>query len=103
MVGEQIKALRMARGMSQVALARMLSVSKQSVSNWENNNIMPSVEQVVHIAEFFGCTTDYLLEMEEKRKIVDVTGLSDTQTAHIQQLIDDLRICNFRDEEILPE
>lgn len=39
MIGEQIKKLRTARNLSQVGLARMIGVTKQSVSNWENNNI----------------------------------------------------------------
>ena len=42
MLNERIRQLREARGMTQVELARQLSVTKQSVSNWENNNIQPS-------------------------------------------------------------
>ena len=62
MIGEQIKALRLARNMSQVELAKALNVSKQSVSNWENNNILPSIEIIKQLARFFSCTSDYLLE-----------------------------------------
>ncbi len=46
MLGEQIKSLRIARNISQVTLANQLGVSKQSVSNWENNNILPSIIMV---------------------------------------------------------
>lgn len=46
MLGDRIKTLRTARNLSQVELARKLNVSKQSVSNWENNNILPSVDIV---------------------------------------------------------
>ena len=53
MLGEQIRKLRLARNISQVQLAQKLDVSKQSVSNWENNNILPSVEVLVKIAKFF--------------------------------------------------
>ena len=34
---------------------------KQSVSNWENDNIMPSVETLKKAADFFHVSTDYLL------------------------------------------
>lgn len=46
MLNERIKELRLAHGMTQVELARELSVSKQCVSNWENNNIQPSVDML---------------------------------------------------------
>ena len=46
MLGEQIRTLRTARNLSQVQLAERLGVTKQSVSNWENNNILPSVDML---------------------------------------------------------
>ena len=61
MLNERIRQLREARGMTQVELARQLSVTKQSVSNWENNNIQPSVEIAVAIADYFGVKLDVLL------------------------------------------
>ena len=44
MLGDQIKYLRHLHKISQVKLAEEIGVTKQTVSNWENNNIMPSVE-----------------------------------------------------------
>ncbi len=38
-LNENIRRLRMARNISQVELAKALGVTKQSISNWENNNI----------------------------------------------------------------
>ncbi len=89
MLNENIKRLREAGGMTQVELAEKLSVTKQAVSNWENNNIMPSVEMVVSIADLFGVTVDYLLGRAEKRFIC-VEGLTDTQIQHINSLIKDI-------------
>ena len=42
MLGDQIRRLREAAKETQTELAKELSVSKQSVSNWENGNIQPS-------------------------------------------------------------
>lgn len=54
MLGEQIRKLRLARNLSQVELAQQLNVTKQSVSNWENNNIMPSIDMLkTHVPCFF--------------------------------------------------
>ena len=90
MLNQQIRILRQARGMSQVELAQRLGVTKQSVSNWENDNIQPSVEMVVKLAGVFSVSTDYLLGMEQ-RELLDVTGLSRETIAHVRQLVDDLR------------
>lgn len=90
MLNEQIKKLRFDQGLSQVELADSLGVTKQSISNWENDNILPSVEMLIKIAEFFSVSTDYLLGLD-KRRTIDATGLSDKQVTHIQTLINDLR------------
>ena len=94
MLGEQIHALRTARNLSQVQLAERLGVTKQSVSNWENNNILPSVDMLKKIAQFFSCSTDYLLELDSGRIFIETTNLSSEQIAHIQQLVSDLEMLN---------
>ncbi len=90
MLNENIRKLRIARNLSQVELARKLGVSKQSVSNWENDNIQPSVDMLVKIAGCLNVSTDYLLGISQE-KTIDATGLTDTQIAHIRQIIDDIR------------
>ena len=89
MLNEKIKKLRISYNMNQVDLAKRLGVSKQCVSNWENDNVQPSVEMLVKIAKFFNVSADYLLDMDEKT-LLDVHGLSDTEIAHIKLLIQDL-------------
>ena len=89
MFGELIKSLRMSRGLNQVELAKIFNVTKQSVSNWENENIMPSVDMLVKIANYFGVSTDYLLGLTEKHAL-NTDGLSELQIAHIQTLINDI-------------
>ena len=69
MFGDQIKALRQAAKLNQVQLAEKLNVSKQSVSNWENNNIMPSIDMLRRICEVLSCSADYLLELQDDQKI----------------------------------
>ena len=89
MLGEQIKNLRINKGLNQVEMAEILGVTKQSVSNWENENIMPSIDMLVKIAEFFRVSTDYLLGLNENHNL-NTDGLTEPQIAHIQTLIDDI-------------
>ena len=87
MFDEIIKELRLSRGLNQVEFAKELHVTKQCVSNWENGNIIPSVEMIVKIAKFFSVSTDYLLGLDN-RKFLETTGLTDKQITHIQQIIE---------------
>ena len=90
MLGDKIKELRLSFNMSQVELSQKLGVTKQCVSNWENDNIVPSVDMLINISKFFKVTTDYLLELTDSDS-VSLKGLSDKETAHIKMLIDDLK------------
>lgn len=94
MLGEQIRDLRTAKNLSQVQLAERLGVTKQTVSNWENNNILPSVDMLKHIANYFHCNTDYLLEMNEGKVYIETTYLTLEQTMHLQQLVEDFVTIN---------
>ena len=88
MLNEKIRQLRTARNISQVELAKALCVSKQSVSNWENDNILPSIDMLIKLAAFFSVSTDYLLGLDGKQ-FIDVTGLPPEVVAHIRLLIED--------------
>lgn len=97
MIGERIKALRLAHNISQVKLARDLNVSKQSVSNWENNNILPSIDIIKKLSIYFSCTSDYLLGLEnDYRSTLEITDLTPEQAAHIQHIINDFQSLNER-------
>jgi len=78
-----------------VQLAERLGVKKQSISNWENDNIMPSIEMLIRIADFFHVSTDYLLGRDvqdpEAVQMLDITGLTPNQIEHIKLIVDDLR------------
>ena len=95
MLGKQIKKLRKAYGISQVDLAGKLNVSKQSISNWENDNIMPSVDMLKKICSFFSCSADFLLELNDDSHVfIEATGLNLEQKSHIQQTVNDLKMLN---------
>jgi transcriptional regulator with XRE-family HTH domain len=48
-----LKKFRLAKGMSQQELADHLGLKRSTYSQWECNNIQPSIGQIIMIAEFF--------------------------------------------------
>lgn len=53
MFNERIKELRLSLGLSQVEFGKKLNISKQCVSNWENDNIQPSIDMLIKICKTF--------------------------------------------------
>ena len=82
--------MRTATGWSQVQLAEKLNISKQTVSNWENENIQPSIEMLVRIAKLFHVSTDYILCLDNAQTI-NVDGLPKPFIAHLTQIIEDYK------------
>ena len=93
MLNENIKTLRLSKNMNQVEFAKALGVTKQCISNWENDNVVPSIEMLCKIANFFGVSTDYLLGRSERR-VIEVSKLTDEQISHIAYIIDSLEKLN---------
>lgn len=89
-MGQHINELRIALGWSQVQLAEKLNISKQTVSNWENENIQPSIEMLVRLAKLFHVSTDYLLGLSNTPTI-NVEGLPTSFIAHLTQIIEDYK------------
>ena len=90
MLSEKIKELRLARGLSQVELAKKLSVTKQTVSNWENDNILPSIDMLTKLADYFNVSCDYILGRTPASSI-STDGLSLEEIAHISMFIEDIK------------
>lgn len=86
MLNEKIKKLRIANNLTQTDLGKELGVSKQCISNWENDNVQPSVEMLMRIARYFHVTPDYLLDFRPETKI-SAEGLTEEEITHIQWLV----------------
>ncbi len=90
MLDKRIRQLRIEWGINQKELGDAVGVSKQSVSNWENGNIMPSIDLLIRLADFFGVSADYLLGRADMRT-VNVDGLTDLQITHLQLIANDMK------------
>ena len=92
-LNENIKNYRIRCGLSQVEFAKEINVTKQCVSNWENDNVLPSIEMLIKLADYFQVTTDALLGRNEYESI-SVEGLTEEQKSHIQMIIKDFQELN---------
>ena len=59
--GEQFKKIRTDMKLTQEQVATQLNVSRQAISNWENNKNLPDIEMIVNISEVFHISLDQLI------------------------------------------
>jgi putative transcriptional regulator len=63
----RIKELRSARGWTQEQLAQAVGVSRQSINSIERDRYVPSLELALTFARVFGCSTDQIFTLENKK------------------------------------
>lgn len=61
-LSKQIKKYRERDGYSQEYLAEKLYVSRQSISNWENDKSLPDIHNLLMMCELFNVTLDDLVK-----------------------------------------
>ena len=61
-LGEQIKKYRTELSLSQDKLAEKLFVSRQSISNWENDKMYPDIKSLLLLSEVFSVSLDQLVK-----------------------------------------
>jgi len=66
-IGERLKNLRNERSISQPELGKIIGVSQQSISCYENYTRDPDTETLKKIAQYFDVSTDYLLGKTDVR------------------------------------
>lgn len=61
-LGQAIAQIRKERGLTQEAFAKMFNVTRQTVSNWENEKSYPDLSTLVKISDEFNVSLDVLLK-----------------------------------------
>lgn len=58
---KRLKELREQKNMSQQALAEIVHVTQQSIHKYEHELAEPDLDVILHLADFFDTSVDYLL------------------------------------------
>lgn len=67
-IGENLRQLRLQKGLTQEQLAEVFGISAQAVSRWENNTSYPDITLLPGLAIFFDTSVDAIVGMDEIRK-----------------------------------
>ncbi len=80
-LGSQIKKYRVEFSMSQDELAEKVFVSRQSISNWENDKTYPDIKSLLLLSEVFQVSLDQLIkgDLEIMKKEISTQELANFQ------------------------
>lgn len=86
-LGKQIKKHRQEVQLSQEKLADRVYVSRQTISNWENDKSYPDVNSLVLLSEIFQISLDNLIkgDIEVMKDIIQIVAFSEGK------LLDDIQ------------
>ena len=64
-IGCKLKNARNEKGITQEQAAELLDVSRQTISNWENNKSYPDIISVIKMSDIYSISLDHLLKEEK--------------------------------------
>ena len=82
-IGKKLKEARLNRDLTQEVIAEKLNVSRQTISNWENEKSYPDIISVIELSNLYSISLDDLLKgddamMEHLQESTNVAFIADT-------------------------
>ena len=68
-IGQKLREARQRRGLTQEELAERLRLSRQTISNWENERSYPDIMSLIALSDLYGLSLDGLVK--EDRHMID--------------------------------
>lgn len=65
-IGKKLKSTRLQKGLTQEAVAEKIQVSRQTISNWENEKSYPDIVSVINLSNLYEISLDELLKGDER-------------------------------------
>ena len=89
-----LRILRTKKNISQIKLSTEIEISQELVSQYELGKSLPSIENLVKIADYFNCSTDYLLGLTNDFSKKSDLKKDDLEVTELIQNYSDLSLKN---------
>lgn len=70
-LADRLKELRKAKSLTQRDMARHFRLTDVGYGGWERGDTEPSIDNIMRLCEFFGCTADSLIGLAPPKSTVD--------------------------------
>lgn len=86
LIKERLKKLREEKGIFQKDLAEQLHITRATIATYETGKSLPSLDVVIKYANFFDCSTDYILGRTDERNLKLTKG-DEIEIVHNKDMI----------------
>lgn len=83
-IGSKLKEARIKRELTQEQVAETIGVSRQTMSNWENNKSYPDIISVIKLSDIYEISLDYLLKGKGQTPMTGYLNYLDESTNMIK-------------------
>lgn len=80
---ENLKKIRENKNITQIKLSVDIEVSQELISQYELGKTKPTVENLIKLADYFNCSTDYLLQRTNTLIPIKLLDKKDLEIANI--------------------
>lgn len=80
---DNLRQIREKKGFTQTKLSVDIEVSQELISHYETGKSKPNIETLIKLAEYFNCSTDYLLERTNNPSTVKDLNTKDIEINNI--------------------
>lgn len=93
MLGHNLKIYRTKNNYSQVDIANILNVTKQTVSNWEKGKRLPDINILIKLANLYNVTLDTLTGSDKRNSSIEILNVvSNLPNDKKDKLLDFLKV-----------
>ena len=93
-----LRNLRTEHKLSQKNLAHILEIDQQTISRLERDYNEPNLDILIKLADYFGCSVDYLLGREQEDGMIVIDNSSNALSDVEQHIIEVFRLLTNRNK-----
>lgn len=97
---ENLKNIREKKNITQIKLSVDIEVSQELISQYELGKTKPTVENLLKLADYFNCSTDYLLQRTNTPTKINTLDKKELEVANIVEQYKSLSTREFDSFEI---
>lgn len=86
-LGQNILELRKKKGLSQEQLGEKVSVTRQTISNWELEETAPNPEQLKSLSKALNVSVDDLIDNDIQNVVLSKIKITEKQTRTIKKIL----------------
>ena len=94
-----LKELRKLKGLRQIDIAKYFNIAESTYCCYEKGINEPDISTLLKLADFFGCTVDYLLGREDEQGTIFIMGNELSKSEN--KLLDMVRQLHEDDKDIV--